>query len=210
MPSADGQMATITLIPTTSPQDEATADLVHTLRDDTIPAAIEGTPLEAYVGGATAGFLDFSEKVSSRLPIFIVLVVGLSVLLLMAAFRSVWVPLVSAVLNVLSIGAAYGLVTLVFQQGWGAGLVGADSGVPIVSFIPVMLFAILFGLSMDYNVFLLSRIREAHQSGDGPREAVVHGVSRIGKVILYAGLIMASVFLAFAAPSSSTCSWCAW
>lgn len=199
MPSADGAMATITLIPTTSPQDEETADLVHTLRDDTIPSAIAGTPLQAYVGGATAGFLDFSEKVSSRLPLFIALVVGLSVLLLMAAFRSVWVPLVSAVLNVLSIGAAYGLVTLVFQQGWGAGLVGADSGVPVVSFIPVMLFAILFGLSMDYNVFLLSRIREAHQAGDEPRAAVVHGVARIGKVILYAGLIMASVFLAFAA-----------
>ncbi len=199
MPSEDGEMATISLIPTTSPQDEATGDLVHHLRKDVIPGATDGTGLNAYVGGVTATFLDFSEKVASRLPVFIALVVGLSVLLLMAAFRSVWIPLVSAVLNVLSILAAYGLVTLVFQDGVGAGLLGVDAGVPIISFIPVMLFAILFGLSMDYNVFLLSRIREAHQNGDSPRNAVIHGVSRIGKIVLFAGLIMASVFLAFAA-----------
>ena len=199
MPSNDGAMATISLIPDTSPQEEATGDLVHHLRRDVIPAATEGTHLQAYVGGVTATFLDFSEKVASRLPLFIALVVGLSVLLLMAAFRSLWIPLASAVLNVLSVLAAYGLVTLVFQDGVGAGLLGVDSGVPVVSFIPVMLFAILFGLSMDYNVFLLSRIREAHQNGDRPRSAVIHGVSRIGKIVLFAGLIMASVFLAFAA-----------
>lgn len=199
MPSEDGEMATISLIPTTSPQDEATGELVDHLRGEVIPAATDGTGLQAYVGGATATFLDFSEKVSSRLPVFIALVVGLSVLLLMAAFRSVWIPLVSAVLNVLSILAAYGLVTLVFQDGVGAGLLGVDAGVPVISFIPVMLFAILFGLSMDYNVFLLSRIREAYQNGDSPRDAVIHGVSRIGKIVLFAGLIMASVFLAFAA-----------
>lgn len=199
MPSEDGEMATISLIPETSPQDEATGDLVHHLRGEVIPAATDGTGLQAYVGGVTATFLDFSEKVASRLPMFIALVVGLSVLLLMAAFRSVWIPLVSAVLNVLSILAAYGLVTLVFQDGVGAGLIGVDAGVPVISFIPVMLFAILFGLSMDYNVFLLSRIREAHQDGHRPRSAVIHGVSRIGKIVLFAGLIMASVFLAFAA-----------
>ena len=199
MPSEDGAMATISLIPDTSPQDQATSDLVNHLRDDVIPGATAGTGLQAYVGGATATFLDFSAKVASRLPVFIALVVGLSVLLLMAAFRSVWIPLVSAVLNVLSVLAAYGLVTLVFQEGVGAGLLGVDAGVPVISFIPVMLFAILFGLSMDYNVFLLSRIREAHQAGDSPRDAVIHGVSRIGKIVLFAGLIMASVFLAFAA-----------
>jgi RND superfamily putative drug exporter len=141
--------------------------------------------------------MDFSGKVSERLPLFIALVVALSVLLLMAAFRSVWIPLASAVLNVLSIGAAYGIIVLVFQEGWGAGLLGVEAGVPIVSFIPLMLFAILFGLSMDYNVFLLSRIREAHMAGDGPRDAVIHGVSRIGKIVLFAALIMSSVFLAF-------------
>ncbi len=198
-PSPDGAMAAIQLIPSTAPQDEATGDLVHRLRDEVIPAATAESGLQAYVGGATASFLDFSDKVASRLPVFIAIVVCLSVLLLMAAFRSLWIPLVSAVLNVLSILAAYGLVTLVFQEGWGAGLLGVDSGVPVVSFIPVMLFAILFGLSMDYNVFLLSRIREAYQGGDSPRDAVVHGVARIGKIVLFAGLIMASVFLAFAA-----------
>ena len=123
--------------------------------------------------------------------------IGLSVLLLIAAFRSLWIPLVSAVFNLLSVGAAYGVVVAVFQEGVGASLIGVDSGVPIVSFIPVMLFAILFGLSMDYNVFLLSRIHEAYNEGDGPRESVVHGMARIGKVILFAGLIMAAVFLAF-------------
>jgi putative drug exporter of the RND superfamily len=196
-PSRDGEMATIFLIPRTAPQDERTDKLVDTLRDSVIPGAVAGTDLKVYVGGQTAGFKDFSAKVSSRLPLFIAVVIGLSVLLLMAAFRSVWVPLVSAVFNLLSIGAAYGIVTLVFQKGWGASLIGADSDVPIVSFIPVMLFAILFGLSMDYNVFLLSRVREAFHEGDGPRDSVVHGVSRIGKVILFAGLIMSSVFLAF-------------
>jgi len=196
-PSRDGEMATIFLIPRTAPQDERTDELVDTLRDDVIPGAVAGTDLQVYVGGQTAGFKDFSAKVSARLPLFIAVVIGLSVLLLMAAFRSIWVPLVSAVFNLLSIGAAYGVITLVFQKGWGASLIGADSDVPIVSFIPVMLFAILFGLSMDYNVFLLSRVREAYHEGDGPRDSVVHGVSRIGKVILFAGLIMASVFLAF-------------
>jgi RND superfamily putative drug exporter len=197
MPSEDGEMATIFAIPTTAPQDAKTSDLLERLREDVIPAATQGTPLRVYVGGNTAGFEDFSDKVSSRLPLFIAVVIGLSVLLLMAAFRSVWIPLASAVLNLLSIGAAYGVVVAVFQEGIGASLVGADSGVPIVSFIPVMLFAILFGLSMDYNVFLLSRVHEAYNEGDGPRESVIHGMARIGKVILFAGLIMASVFLAF-------------
>lgn len=197
IPSRDGEMATISVIPATSPQDEATSDLVKELREDVIPAATGDSGLPVYVGGQTAGFMDFSDKVSSRLPVFIAVVIGLSVLLLMAAFRSLWVPLVSAFFNLLSIGAAYGIITLVFQEGWGASLVGADSGVPIVSFIPVMIFAILFGLSMDYNVFLLSRMREAYHEGDRPRESVIHGVGRIGKVIVFAGLIMASVFLAF-------------
>ena len=196
-PSEDGEMATIFAVPETAPQDAATSDLLETLRQDVIPAAVEGTPLKVYVGGNTAGFEDFSDKVASRLPLFIGVVIGLSVLLLIAAFRSVWIPLVSAVFNLLSIGAAYGVVVAVFQEGVGASLIGADSGVPVVSFIPVMMFAILFGLSMDYNVFLLSRIHEAYNEGDGPRDSVIHGMARIGKVILFAGLIMSAVFLAF-------------
>jgi putative drug exporter of the RND superfamily len=195
--SEDGEMATIFAIPTTAPQDAKTSDLLERLRGDVIPQATAGTPLKVYVGGNTAGFEDFSDKVSSRLPLFIGVVIGLSVLLLIAAFRSLWIPLVSAVFNLLSIGAAYGVVVAVFQEGIGASLIGADSGVPVVSFIPVMMFAILFGLSMDYNVFLLSRVHEAYNEGDGPRESVIHGLSRIGKVVLFAGLIMASVFLAF-------------
>jgi putative drug exporter of the RND superfamily len=195
--SRDGEMATVFAIPATAPQDAKTSALLERLRDDVIPAATAGTPLKVYVGGQTAGFEDLSDKVASRLPLFIAVVIGLSVLLLIAAFRSLWIPLVSAVFNLLSVGAAYGVVVAVFQEGVGASLLGVDSGVPIVSFIPVMLFAILFGLSMDYNVFLLSRIHEAYNEGDGPRESVVHGMARIGKVVLFAGLIMAAVFLAF-------------
>lgn len=197
VPSRDGEMATITVIPDSSPQDQRTSDLLESLRGDVIPAAVKGTPLKVYVGGNTAGFEDFSDKVASRLPVFIAVVIGLSVLLLMMAFRSLLIPLVSAVFNLLSILAAYGVVVAVFQDGVGASLIGSDSGVPVMSFIPVMLFAILFGLSMDYNVFLLSRMHEAYNEGDRPRESVVHGMGRIGKVVLFAGLIMASVFLAF-------------
>ena len=196
-PSEDGEMATIFAIPATAPQDAATSDLLERLRQDVIPGAVQGTPLKVYVGGNTAGFEDFSDKVAARLPLFIGVVIGLSVLLLIAAFRSLWIPLVSAVFNLLSIGAAYGVVVAVFQEGVGASLIGADSGVPVVSFIPVMMFAILFGLSMDYNVFLLSRIHEAYNHGDGPRDSVIHGMARIGKVILFAGLIMSGVFLGF-------------
>jgi putative drug exporter of the RND superfamily len=195
--SEDGEMATIFAIPTTAPQDAATSDLLARMRDDVIPRATADTPLKVYVGGNTAGFEDFSDKVASRLPLFIGVVIGLSVLLLIAAFRSLWIPLASAVFNLLSIAAAYGVVVGVFQEGIGASLIGADSGVPIVSFVPVMLFAILFGLSMDYNVFLLSRMHEAYNEGDAPRASVIHGMARIGKVVLFAGLIMAAVFLAF-------------
>ncbi|MBS1869083.1 MAG: MMPL family transporter [Actinobacteria bacterium] len=197
VPSRDDAMATITATPRTSPQDRRTSDLLERLREDVIPQAVAGTRLKVYVGGNTAGFVDFSDKVASRLPLFIAMVIGLSVLLLTVAFRSLWIPLVSAVFNLLSIGAAYGVVTAVFQDGLGASLLGVDSGIPVVSFIPVMLFAILFGLSMDYNVFLLSRIHEAYNHGDRPRESVIHGMARIGKVVLFAGLIMAAVFLSF-------------
>jgi RND superfamily putative drug exporter len=199
--SEDGEMATIFAIPATAPQDARTSDLLDRLRADVIPQAIANTPLRVYVGGNNAAFEDISDKVSSRLPLFIAMVIGLSVLLLVVVFRSLWIPLVSALFNLLSVAAAYGVVVAVFQDGFGASLIGADSGVPIISFLPVMLFAILFGLSMDYNVFLLSRIHEAYNEGDRPRASVIHGLSRIGKVILFAGLIMAAVFLAFVTQS---------
>src|SRR4028118_1379687 len=130
-----------------------------------------------------------------RVALFRAAVIGLSVLLLTMAFRSLWIPLVSALFNLLSVAAAYGIVVAVFQEGIGASVIGADSGIPIISFLPVMLFAILFGLSMDYNVFLLSRIHEAYNEGDRPRESVIHGVGRIGKVVVFAGLVMAAGFL---------------
>jgi RND superfamily putative drug exporter len=195
--SEDGEMATIFAVPTTAPQDAKTSALLDRLREEVIPRAVAGTPLKVYVGGNVAVFEDTGDKVSARLPLFIAVVIGLSVLLLVMAFRSLWIPLVSAVFNLLSVAAAYGVVVAVFQNGIGASLIGAESGVPIIAFLPVMLFAILFGLSMDYNVFLLSRIHEAYREGDGPRESVVHGVGRIGKVVVFAGLIMAAVFLSF-------------
>ena len=196
--SEDGEMATIFVQPETAPQDEETEELVDRLRDDVIPAATADAGHEVFVGGQTASFLDFSDKVSERLPVFIAVVIGLAVLLLIMAFRSLWIPLVSAVFNLLSIGASYGVVVAFFQWGWGASLIGAESDVPIVSFMPLMMFAILFGLSMDYNVFLLSRVHEAYNEGDAPRASVIHGFARVAKIVLFAGLIMASVFLAFA------------
>ncbi|HMJ97017.1 MAG TPA: MMPL family transporter [Thermoleophilaceae bacterium] len=195
--SADGEMATVFAIPTTAPQDAKTSTLLDRLRGEVIPRAIADTPLKVYVGGNVAGFEDVSDKVAGRLPLFIAVVIGLSVLLLVMVFRSLWIPLVSALFNLLSVAAAYGVVVAVFQEGVGASLIGADSGIPIISFLPVMLFAILFGLSMDYNVFLLSRIHEAYNEGDGPRASVIHGMGRIGKVVVFAGLIMAGVFLGF-------------
>jgi RND superfamily putative drug exporter len=195
--SDDGEMATIFAVPTTAPQDVRTSELLDHLRTDVIPQAVTDTQLKAYVGGNVAVFEDTSDKVAERLPLFIAVVIGLSVLLLTMAFRSLWIPLVSALFNLLSVAAAYGIVVAVFQEGVGASLIGAGSGVPIISFLPVMLFAILFGLSMDYNVFLLSRIHESYNDGDGPRQSVMNGMGRIGKVVVFAGLIMSAVFLSF-------------
>ena len=196
-PSPRGDAAVLNVIPKSSPQDQATTDLVKRLRDDVLPGATRDSQVNVYVGGATATLQDLADKIAGRLPIFIAMVVGLSVLLLMAVFRSLWVPLVSAGFNLLSIAAAYGVVVLVFQDGVGSSLLGVDGEVPIVSFVPLFMFAILFGLSMDYNVFLQSRIREEYMRGVGPKESVVRAVSRVGKIILAAGVIMTSVFLGF-------------
>jgi RND superfamily putative drug exporter len=192
-----GDAATIAVIPAYSPQDERTAGLVERLRERTLPEVTRATGARAYVGGATATFEDLASKIASRLPVFIALVVGLSVLLLMAVFRSLWVPLVSAAFNLLSIGAAYGVVVAVFQNGWGSSLLGVDGEVPIVSFVPLFMFAVLFGLSMDYNIFLQSRIREEYLRGAAPRDSVVRALARVAKMILAAGVIMTAVFLGF-------------
>ena len=197
-PSPSGDAATIAITPTTAPQDERTSELVETLRGDVIPAATDGSGVEVYVGGNTATQEDMADKIAERLPVFIGAVVLLSVLFLMAVFRSVWVPLISAVFNLLSIAAAYGVVVAIFQWGWGSSLLGIDGEVPIVSFIPLLMFAILFGLSMDYNVFLQSRIREEYMKGANPRESVLRGLARVSRIILAAGTIMTAVFLGFA------------
>jgi RND superfamily putative drug exporter len=192
-----GSTAVVTAFPTTGPSDVETEQLVHTLRDDVIPAALGDSDVDTYVTGQTAAFIDISEKLASRLPIFIVAVVGLSFLLLMLVFRSVLVPLKAAVMNLLSIGAAYGVVVAVFQWGWGNELIGVDSTVPVSPFLPMIMFAILFGLSMDYEVFLLSRVREAFvRTGDSHR-SVVDGLASTARVITSAALIMISVFAAF-------------
>jgi RND superfamily putative drug exporter len=197
-PSPGGDAAVLNVIPKSSPQDERTAELVDRLRDDVLPRTTQGSQVDVHVGGATATLQDLADKIAGRLPIFIALVVGLSVLLLMAVFRSLWVPVVSAAFNLLSITAAYGVVVLVFQDGVGSGLLGVDGEVPIVSFVPLFMFAILFGLSMDYNVFLQSRIREEYMRGAGPEESVVRAMARVGRIILAAGVIMTSVFAGFA------------
>jgi RND superfamily putative drug exporter len=195
-PNEEGDAAIIQVFPTTSPQDEDTTDLVRRLRDETIA---EATPEGAvvHVGGATATFIDLSDRITNALPWFIGAVVLLSFLLLMVVFRSVMVPLKAALLNLLSIGAAYGVVVVIFQWGWGRSLLGIDQLIPIVSFVPMMMFAVLFGLSMDYEVFLLSRIREDYLKTGNNVESVVTGIATTARVITSAALIMIAVFLSF-------------
>ena len=149
-----------TAVPNTAPSAYATQDTVNRLRDEVIPAATKGTDLTAYVGGTTAGYIDLADRISAKLPSVIAIVVGLSFVLLLVAFRSVLVPLTAALMNLLSVAAAYGVLTAVFEKGWGDELIGLDRTIPIESFVPLLMFAILFGLSMDYQVFLVSRIGE--------------------------------------------------
>lgn len=189
-----GTTATLTAIPTTSPQDQATTDLVDDLRDTVLPGASDVT---AYVSGTTAGYVDFTEKVISRLPVLIGVVVLLSLVLLTAAFRSLAIGLKAAAMNLLSVAASYGVVVAVFQWGWGAGLVGVDESVPIPAFVPMLMFAIIFGLSMDYEVFLISRVHEAYvRTGDAHRSVAI-GIGGTARVITTAAGIMIVVFTSF-------------
>ena len=192
-PGPNGDVAVITVIPTTGPQDAATADLVHRLRDDAIPAS----HVMAFVGGQTASDVDFAQVMSDRLPIFIGAVLLLSFVLLMVVFRSLLVPLKAVVLNLLSIGAAYGVMVMVFQWGWLGGLFGVESGAPIEPWAPMMLFAIVFGLSMDYEVFLLSSVKERYDRGSSNSDAVVEGLASTARVITAAAAIMVCVFGTF-------------
>ncbi|MCL1601718.1 MAG: MMPL family transporter [Actinomycetia bacterium] len=195
--NTDAGVATLVAFPNTAPQDDATLETIKRLRADVFPPVLETSPAEAHVGGAAATFADIATQVNNRLPLFIAAVIVLSFLLLTLLFRSVLVPLKAALLNLLSIGAAYGVLVMVFQWGWGKGLIGLESTVPIVSFIPMFMFAILFGLSMDYEVFLLSRVREEYLATGDNDASVIHGIATTARVITSAALIMIAVFLGF-------------
>lgn len=190
-------VATLVAQPTTSPQDVATQETVMRLRGEVIPAVLDGSSATAHVGGQTATFADLGDRVQERMPRFVAAVLLLSFLLLAVLFRSVLVPLKAVVLNLLSVGAAYGVLVMVFQWGWAADLIGVESTVPIVSFIPLFMFAILFGLSMDYEVFLLSRVREQYRRHGDNTRAVIEGIAGTGRTITAAALIMVAVFSGF-------------
>ncbi|HEX2040342.1 MAG TPA: MMPL family transporter [Acidimicrobiales bacterium] len=196
-PSPDGGVALMTAVPAGSPQDEDTEKLVQRLRDDVVPAATEGTGVRVLLTGSTAGAIDANRYVADRLPLFIGSVILLSFLLLLVVFRSLLVPLKAAIMNVLSIGAAYGVVAVAVEGGWFGSLFGIQEAVPVPSFIPMMMFAILFGLSMDYEVFLLSRVREEYVRTRDNTVAVADGLAATARVITAAAAIMISVFLAF-------------
>ena len=197
IPNDSGDAAIIQVQPTTSPQDKETAHLVNRLRDDVIPDAVAGTTADVKVGGATAGVVDFSRYTAERLPWFIAAVLVLSFLLLMVVFRSLLVPLKAVIMNLLSVGAAYGILVAVFQWGWGDSLLGVGREGPIEAWIPIMLFAVIFGLSMDYEVFLLSRIREDYDRTHDNATAVANGLAATARVITAAAAVMFCVFISF-------------
>jgi RND superfamily putative drug exporter len=191
-----GTAALATLIPTMEPQDARTNTLVHDLRDRVVPSATAGTGLRVHIGGDAATNVDFTDVISRRLPLFIAAVLALSFLLLLAVFRSVLVPLKAVLMNLLSIGAAYGVVVAIFQWGWGAGVLGVEKA-PIESWVPMLMFAIVFGLSMDYEVFLLSAVRERYDQTHDNATAVAEGLASTARVITAAALIMVFVFGSF-------------
>ncbi len=192
----EGTVAIMQVFPTTDPQAKATADLVNRLRDDVVPSVV-GHSVDVKVGGLTAAADDFASYTAARLPIFMGAVLILSFLLLMVVFRSLLVPLKAVIMNLLSIGAAYGVVVAVFQWGWGASLIGVGREAPVEAWAPVFIFAIVFGLSMDYEVFLLSRIREEYDRTGNNATAVADGLALTARVITAAALIMVCVFGSF-------------
>jgi RND superfamily putative drug exporter len=193
----DKTVGVFQLYPTTSPQSADTTDLLDRIRGDSIPPVEEATGAQIHVGGINAIFEDFGNAIAEKLPLFIGVVVLLSALLLMIVFRSIWVPLKAILMNLLSIGAAFGLIVAVFQWGWGADLIGVDSTGPIISFFPIFLFSIVFGLSMDYEVFLMSRIHEEWEHSKNASLSVTRGLALTGRVITAAAAIMVAVFASF-------------
>ncbi|MGA4901320.1 MMPL family transporter [Streptomyces griseoincarnatus] len=196
-PTQDGDVLVGTVYSTASPQSATTTDLVNRLVDDTLPEAVSGTEASTYVTGTTAAQVDFRDLVAERLPWIIAVVVALAFLIILAVFRGLLVAVKAAVLNVLSITASYGVVVAVFQWGWGGPALGVSGTVPIESYVPMMMFAIVFGLSMDYEIFLLSRVHEAWRRTRDARASVAHALEITARVITCAALIMVSVFAAF-------------
>ena len=192
-----GDTAYLTVVPDSSPQSRQTSDLVDRLRDDILPRAETGTSLDVQVGGMTAGYDDFAEVIVGKLPLFVGVVIGLGCLLLLLAFRSVGIPLKAAAMNVAAVAAAFGVVVAIFQWGWGSELLGLGRAGPIEPFLPVIMVSVLFGLSMDYQVFLVSRMYEEWLETGDNRRAVRIGLAETGRVINSAAVIMISVFLAF-------------
>ncbi|WP_326650513.1 MULTISPECIES: MMPL family transporter [unclassified Streptomyces] len=193
----DGDVLVGTAYSQQAPQDEVTTELVNRLDDDVLPEAVNGTAAQGYVTGTTAAQVDFLDIVSSRLPLIIAVVVALAFLIILIVFRGLLVAVKAAVLNVLSIAASYGVVVAVFQWGWGGPALGVSGKVPIESYVPMMMFAIVFGLSMDYEIFLLSRVHEAWLRTGDPKASVAHALEITARVITCAALIMVSVFAAF-------------
>jgi putative drug exporter of the RND superfamily len=190
-------VAIVFVTPDSAPQDEATETLVHRLRDDVAPAATEGGDAVVYVSGLNAAFIDIADRIMARLPIFLLYIIGVTFIVLAMAFRSIVVSLTAAIATILSAFVGFGVLTIVIQEGHLMNLVGLDRTGPIETFVPPIAFAILFGLSMDYMVFLTSRIREEHVHGLRTREAVEHGIAAIGRVVVAAAIIMGTVFSAF-------------
>jgi len=193
-----------TVISKSAPSDQKTQDLVRQLRDEVIPQATKGTDMTTSVGGRTAAYIDLADRISSTLPLMIGVVVALSFVVLLLAFRSLLVPVKAALMNLLSVAAAYGIVTFIFQEGHGAKLLGLEGATPIVSFVPLMMFAILFGLSMDYEVFLVSQMQDHYKQDGEPTKAVIDGVASTGRVITSAALIMVCVFTSFVVSGDPT------
>jgi putative drug exporter of the RND superfamily len=190
-------VALVFVTPDSAPQDERTEKLVDQLRSDVVPAATEGSDAAVYVSGLNAAFIDIGNRIMERLPLFLLYIIGVTFIVLAMAFRSIVISLTAAVTTILSAFIGFGVLTLVFQEGHLLDVVGLDKTGPIETFVPPIAFAILFGLSMDYMVFLMSRIREEHVHGLATREAVEHGIAAIGRVVVAAALIMGTVFAAF-------------
>ncbi len=196
-PTPDGALLIGTVMPSTGPQDQATTTLYNTLVNTTLPQALQGTGYQGYVTGLPAAQTQFDQIVTSCLPVIIAVVIAVAFLLIMTAFRSLALAVKAAVLNLFSIGAAYGVVVAVFQFGWGRSLLGISQNVPVEAYVPMIMFAIVFGLSMDYEVFLLSRVKETWDRTRDHHEAVAAGLASTGRVITCAALIMIAVFISF-------------